>query len=181
MKNDELSGTQKIAIAVNVVIRVVLPLWVFVNPYLGAVIALITDCIDYQPLVNYFGVSRKVYELQDKYLDFYWYILIAVYVLSGPYLLVVKILIAFFLLLRLVGMIFFSVSKNETLLMYFPNYIEPLFWLLLIFPDAYTKVSSMLIAFLVIILVKTVQEYVVHKLEFSPIDWFLGLFHQDKV
>lgn len=175
-KTIKLNPTQKIAIAVNVVIRTITPLWVFINPWQGAVIALVTDCIDYRPLVRWLHVPQKIYQLQDKLLDYYWYILILLYALHSIRDLVILWLIIFSFIVRSIGQIIFTISKKETVLLFFPNIQEPIFWAWLLSPALLSR-QLFPYTILMVLILKLANEYYTHVLKGNPLDQIFQSFH----
>ncbi len=151
-------------------LRIFFPLVIFTNPVWGAITMFFLDLIDYQIIVGLYKVKRITYELYDKFLDHYGYILVMLYMLIN--LEITNIILQFtifYFIIRTIGEIIFSLIKNEKILIFFPNIFELYFWTWLYNPsliDTFPENIKLLLVFL--LPCKIIHEYVVHFLEWSP-------------
>lgn len=167
----KINKVQKTAVIIDIIVRVIGPLYVFINPVWGAVISLILDCLDFQPLVMALKIRKSYYDLLDKFLDFYWYVLILIYVMAYTNNNWLLLTVVASLLLRLVGVISLVFSRNDRNLVWFPNIVEPLFWVWIALPYVFDKLNLLVPVLLVIILVKVEHEKLLHIRQFSPINY----------
>lgn len=113
------------------VARLLIALYIFVNPLWGVIISMIADWVDSQVLLHGVGITRPQYQLWDKNADWFAYVVeLSVAASYGVYL-------PFFLLLfwRFTGQFMFLRTHKRWMFVFFPNYFEVAFlWLVLFFP-----------------------------------------------
>lgn len=169
-KINKITKLQKKALIILTTLRLIFPLVIFLNPVWGAIVMFFLDLIDYQILVGLYKIKRVTYELYDKLLDHYGYVLILIYLILNLNKtdIVLYFSIGYFLL-RTIGEVIFSITKNEKMLLLFPNIFEFYFWLWLYDPELIATFGQNLkILGLFLLPIKIVHEYVVHFLEWSP-------------
>ncbi len=120
-------------------IRLVLPPLTFISPFLISFLCVLADLFDSFFYRNA-GFTLKRYQLIDKSLDLYWYTFSLIYAYGHlqffPFLLVLY-------LFRLVGQIVFFIKKDHEVLLFFPNFFE-FFFLLLIFVGKYRDLAYLI-------------------------------------
>lgn len=151
-------------------LRLFIPLIIFINPIWGAITMLFLDLIDYQIIVGIYKVDRLTYEIYDKLLDYYGYLLILIYLLTNLEITNIVLQFAiFYFTIRTIGELIFSLNKNEKILLIFPNIFEPYFWIWLYNPALIDTLSENIkLLFLFLLPLKLIHEYIVHFLEWSP-------------
>lgn len=174
-----LTTKQKHLILPITCIRLIAPLFIFINPKLGIVLALLSDLIDHRPLVKWNHLPRENYQIIDKYLDFYWYTIIIAYTLIVPPPINISLLIIVTFLYRLLGVIVFSITKNEHLLLYFPNIMEHIFWSWIFAPILLSH-DYIILTMITITLIKIYIEKLIHVDNFNPLDSLKILTHLNK-
>ncbi len=168
----KLNHLQKKLLIFNSIIRTIFPLWVFINPIQGIIIALITDGYDYYLLCRYGKISNDLYQYQDKILDYYWYVLILIYTyLYIPSIFIQLLLLSTFVF-RSLGQLIYMLNHNEGIFLYFPNIQEPIFWLWIIYPSLLDQ-QLLFISVTVIVLIKIIIEYYVHIIHVNPVNQLL--------
>ncbi len=133
--------------------RLLIALYIFIDPLWGLIVSMIADWVDSQILLHGIGITRPQYQLWDKNVDWFAYVVeLNVATSYGLYL-------PFFLLLfwRFVGQFMFLTTRKRWVFVVFPNYFEIAFlWLVLFFP---ARPMGWLIAMLA---VKQVHEIGLH-------------------
>jgi hypothetical protein len=167
--------SQLLSLYLNILLRTILPLYIFINPLVGIFIAIITDLIDHEILVRWQKMSRHLYQLQDKYLDQFWYFLIIIFLFINQAPPIVNIIVISTFLYRIVGQILFVKSKNELYFLIFPNLMEPYFWLYILYPNSYQNPKSLLNWTIIILTLKLYQEYFIHISKSSLLNNLLNL------
>ncbi len=162
MAKIHLKTSQLLSLCLNILLRTILPLYLFINPIVGIFIALITDLIDHEILVRWQKISRHFYQLQDKYLDQYWYLLIIIFLYINKAPPIVNIIVISTFLYRIVGQALFIKHKNEIYFLIFPNLMEPYFWLYILSPSSFQNPKSLLNWSILILILKLYQEYFIH-------------------
>lgn len=113
----------------------VITLWIW-HPFWAAMFNIFIDAIDGH-MFESFGVKRDTYEIYDKWLDLWFYIALFIFILQrmgdSPYYLLLIIL--FFV--RLVGILAYARFSKEWLLFAFPNLFEPVFLVVVGFPQIF--------------------------------------------
>ncbi|MGA9348941.1 MAG: hypothetical protein WBW48_09065 [Anaerolineae bacterium] len=89
--------------------------------------AVILDTVDGNAFCRA-GFTSSQYQRIDKFLDFYWYAFILIFLLTSPPTTPLFALFVFFFLLRLPGEILFYVKDDRRIFLFFPNLFEPLFY-----------------------------------------------------
>jgi hypothetical protein len=155
----------------------VITLWIW-HPFWGALLNIIIDAVDGH-MFESFGVKRNTYEVYDKWLDLWFYIALFVFVIQklngSPYYLILIIL--FFV--RLIGILSYAKLNKEWLLFTFPNLFEPVFLVVVGFPQIFS-IWGKLNVFLIIFVLKMFIEWWIHlaKLDFTslvlgkPTKWY---------
>lgn len=152
------------------IFRLVIPFFIFIYPLWTIFTALFLDLLDGEV------ASRKLlthwqYQIYDKLLDLWWYTFIFFYIL-----IIYPQHSLFFVILytyRLIGEVFFFISRKREILFLFPNLFESAF-LLLYFYNLLVGTSlfdnNLLYIYLSIaFFIKLFQEYLIHikKITFS--------------
>lgn len=135
--------------------RLLIALYIFVHPLWGVITSMIADWVDSQILLHVVGITRPQYQLWDKNVDWFAYVVeLSVAANYGLYL-------PFFLLLfwRFTGQFMFLKTHKRFLFVFFPNFFEVAFlWLVLFYP---ARPYVWLIAFLI---AKQLHEIALHLL-----------------
>ncbi len=135
--------------------RLLIALYIFINPLWGVIWSMVADWVDSQVLIHGISITRPQYHLWDKNVDWFVYVVeLSVAASYGLYL-------PFFLLLfwRFIGQFMFLKTHKRFLFVFFPNFFEVTFlWLVLFYP---ARPYVWLIAFLV---AKQLHEIALHLL-----------------
>lgn len=112
--------------------RLLIALYIFVNPLWGVILSMIADWVDSQILIHGIGITRAQYQLWDKNVDWFAYVVeLSVAASYGVYL-------PFFLLLfwRFIGQFMFVRTHKRWVFVLFPNFFEVVFlWFILFYPN----------------------------------------------
>lgn len=112
--------------------RLLIALYIFINPLWGVIWSMVADWVDSQVLIHGIGVTRPQYQLWDKNVDWFAYVVeLSVAASYGLYL-------PFFLLLfwRFLGQFMFLKTHKRWMFVFFPNFFEIAFlWLILFYPQ----------------------------------------------
>lgn len=118
--------------------RLLIALSIFINPFWGVIWSMVADWVDSQVLIHGVGITRLQYQLWDKNVDWFAYVVeFSVATSYGLYL-------PFFLLLfwRFLGQFMFMRTHNRGMFIFFPNYFEVAFlWLVIFYPQRTMHVS----------------------------------------
>lgn len=149
----------------------VITLWWW-NPFWAAMFNIFIDAIDGH-IFESFGVERNTYEIYDKWLDLWFYIALFVYTLqkltTSPYYLLLIILF----LIRLVGTLAFAKFNKEWLLFAFPNLFEPVFLVVVGFPQLFDWWGNLTVFGLIFVL-KMFIEWWIHLAKLDLTSLLLG-------
>lgn len=164
MKNRRLGR----AVGAMTIIRLFFPLAVFEWPIWGTFFAFFFDGVDYEVL-RYFGMKRPAYQLYDKYLDFYWYMLVLLFLLLQPLPVWQRNFFIFLFGLRLIGELGLIITKSERFLIFFPNFFELFFWFWLFVPSWISTPTKIWTALGICLVPKVAHECLVHATTFSTL------------
>ncbi|MBI3342903.1 hypothetical protein HY032_01990 [Candidatus Gottesmanbacteria bacterium] len=109
--------------------RLLIALFIFANPLWGLILSVIADWIDKHILMFTTGITLSQYQLWDKNVDWFAYVVeLSVATTYGLYL-------PFFLLLfwRFIGQFMFLRTHKRWIFILFPNYFEVAFLWLVVF------------------------------------------------
>jgi len=142
--------------------RIVVPVFVYLDPFIIPIILAILDFFDYMFLMNARLLTLNNYLLLDKIFDFYY--LTAMFIISLSWQ--VPLLTALYIY-RLLGFVLVIVSKNRKLFFIFPNLFE---YHYLIYAYAFTRdqavftfmQNNMFLVFVLILAFKLYVEYSIH-------------------
>lgn len=156
------------------IIRAVEALYIFIDPFWGTLWSMVLDILDAQVLLHIAGITRKQYQLWDKNVDWFVYVIeLSVGASYGLYL-------PLFLLLfwRFLGQFMFLRTHNKTMFVFFPNFFEAAFLWLVMFHPVRTTIQltqSQPWGWLVALLVgKQIHEFVLHFLA-EKYHWFISV------
>jgi hypothetical protein len=164
-----------------IAIRVVVPLTILRWPLAGGVLALVVDALDValvDAIASLLGEPPEfgpLYAQLDKWLDLYYLGLEVV--VARRWTNPVTRLTAYALFAwRLVGVILFEITVYRPLLVVFPNLFENYFLFVLIaqrwFPRFEPRTwPQSVVAALILLIPKEIQEYVLHWEELHPWQW----------
>ena len=111
--------------------RLLIALYIFINPFWGVLWSMVADWVDSQVLLHGVGITRPQYQLWDKNVDWFAYVVeLSVASSFGLYL-------PFFLLLfwRFLGQFMFVRTHKRWMFVFFPNFFEMIFlWLVIFYP-----------------------------------------------
>ena len=157
---------KKLGIPAVVAIRLILPLFLWRNVLVVWALIFLVDCFDGEVFRRAFSHRKNsVYQLFDKILDFYGYCFALAFSFSSAASIFNVLL--FFFLLRAVGMGIFLIKRERRVFLFFPNIFEDLF-ILYIISLSFSSFSFLLeggcfyVALLVLVVLKTVREYLSH-------------------
>lgn len=143
--------------------RLLIALYIFINPLWGVVWSMVADWVDFQILIHGVGITRSQYQLWDKNVDWFAYVVeFSVATSYGLYL-------PFFFLLfwRFLGQFMFMRTHKRWMFVFFPNYFEvAFFWLVTLYPQW--------IWLVVLILAKQIHEIGLHVLLPKHPEWQTG-------
>src|SRR5262245_32572298 len=103
-------------------LRIVVPLLVWIQPFWATIICMVLDIIDNPIILNSRIVGLGGYQLLDKMLDSYYYVVLWVYSLPWG----LSWLTALFAW-RIVGDLLVIITKQRKLFIVFPNVFEHMF------------------------------------------------------
>lgn len=167
-----INRRQKYLLLINVFVRTILPLCIFINPFTGIIIGVISDGYDYYLLVRYAKLANTLYQYQDKILDYYWYILILIYSIIYLPIQSIKYIIIITFIFRSIGYLHYLAFNDEKIFLYFPNIQEPIFWLWVIYPTLLDQ-QVQFISLSIITILKILNEYYIHVIHINPINQIL--------
>lgn len=164
-----------------IIIRLILSFSVFIDPLFGIFLSsVIGELIDY-PLIYLSGESFKKYQIIDKYLDLFYYLLLFLSISLYDFTYESqKYLLVFFFFLRLIAQLIFFKTKKQFIFVLFPNFFEYYFASIMIFERFFSSKNfpQSLTFWVVFIALKVMQEFVIHiiadrylKIFTNPIDW----------
>lgn len=160
-----------------IVLRLLTPFLLFINPFLAILFSFILDGLD-GVVFNLAGHSFKTYQSIDKPLDFYWFIFILFYLISAQLNPLLFWVFLFFFIIRLIGEILYFWKKNDAIFIYCPNVFEHLFWVYIFcqslhFPK-WLSFPWIIIVLVVLASLTIVDEYLIHQKRFSFLNFFTG-------
>jgi hypothetical protein len=172
--------------AIIIAMRLIVPLLIFRHPFLGGVAAALADTIDVVlvSLMNIGGFG-DYYHTTDKLLDTY-YLSIELYVALGWENQYARWVCAVLFPYRVAGVLLFELTGHRVMLFIFPNLFEN-WWLWCAFTMTYAprfeprSVQASVIALLVLLVPKMVQEYMLHFVEVKPWDWIKRAILRDTI
>lgn len=154
--------------------RLLIALYIFVNPLWGVIWSMVADWVDSQILLHGVGITRPQYHLWDKNVDWFAYVVeLSVAASYGLYL-------PFFLLLfwRFIGQFMFMRTQKRWMFVFFPNYFEVAFlWLVIFYPQQTMHISITGNAgmwLLLLIVAKEINEIGLHFLLPKHPEWETG-------
>lgn len=133
--------------------RIASPFLIFVSPLVGGITNLLLDIGD-GPVAYRSKLKWGRYNLIDKLLDNWWYLIITLYMLSSP----LRFVFMGLLLYRLLALPIVHLTKNERLYIIFPNVLEWLFYLFIIWPSS----ANSLAAFVFCLAISLIVEWNTH-------------------
>lgn len=148
-------------------VRIVLALYILVNPLRGFILTILADYFDAFVWVFHQGMSWRDYKVFDKLVDNFSYFMMLVVSINYPGFIWLAILLCY----RLIGYMLYFKFRNNLLFLAFPNLFEVGFvWLVLL--PVYFKVdisSSVSMAYLtVLLIIKIAQELIIHYPGYLP-------------
>lgn len=157
-------GKKEVLVALDIILRLTLPLFLWQNPILVTVLSALADLSDGLVLNIFAKIGREAYQRVDKILDFYFHTVAAIYLWGKP---LFYIYLAFYLL-RLCGIVLLEISGNEKILLFFPNVIEFILFLYIftLWRPQYSCLltgKKLYLSVGVIAVLKTIQEYLMHR------------------
>jgi hypothetical protein len=172
----ELSKKQNEVLARIVIsLRVIAPLFIWVNLFIMPIIYQLLDAIDYTLLVNSGLKDKSKYQRLDKFLDFYYLtVMFIVSIYWGNILLIILFLY------RLVGFILVLTTKKRIFFVFFNNTFE---WMYNILSFGYVYNNDFLssineniyIVLLVVFIIKMIPELYIHYFNFDSLFFKLGI------
>lgn len=111
--------------------RILFPFLIFRRPILAVIASMVVDYLD-GFLLNLLSTwTRAQYQVWDKVLDMWWYVIVLVYVVKN-FCKRRRNWLIFFFGFRLVGHVLYLLVPREEVFIFFPNYFEAFFivWLL---------------------------------------------------
>lgn len=163
---------------VVIAIRLIVPLAIFRFPLLGSFLGLLADTFDVVVL-DFLGVTDFTkYHLEDKILDTYLLLLMG-YAVSKWKNPLPKNFALFLLGYRMVGAAIFEVTKQQQVLFLFPNLFEFFFFYYLVYlkifkKDPFKKFSSLIVPCAILLVLKLIQEYILHVAKLPTYDILMG-------
>lgn len=160
-----------------ILLRFILPLFIFSYPLYIVIGATLLDAIDGEFAARRV-LTKTRYQYIDKFMDNWWYLCVLIYSYSyfNQYFLLLLILFCY----RIIGISLFYRMKKRLMLILFPNFFENAFFL--IFFSTYFGWSFLLQgqmfykSLLVVFLLKIIQEYWLHIAQKSIIEDVLKLY-----
>ena len=169
-----------------IAIRLLVPLTILRWPLVGGLLSLVVDAIDVilvdliAGLLGQPGEFGPTYAQIDKWLDLYYLAFELVVALRWQEVVPRRTAAALFAW-RLVGVILFEITVSRPLLVVFPNLFENYFLYILIarrwFPRFVPRTwAHSIIACLLLLIPKEIQEFVLHYEELHPWQWLRETF-----
>lgn len=158
-------------------IRFVLPFFLLKWPLSTFIISIIVDTKDFDFLNLKTAEDYAFYQMWDKILDIYFFAFLVAVSLKWKDK-IAKRLMIFFFSYRLLGTILFTVFGNRMFLFIFPNFLEILFILYLVFwrltgsQKFFDSKNSTVLILLAIFIPIIGQEYFMHVSKASPAEVF---------
>lgn len=110
-----------------IITRTLSALYILVDPFWGFFLTLFFDFVDGYTLKQIVRMSRKEYHQWDKILDWFGYV--AMFIVGVQY--GIALILAVFLVIRLVGQLMYHKTGNSIYFIFFPNFYEIIFfWLM---------------------------------------------------
>lgn len=127
---------------------------IFINPLLGFIAALITDSMDFVPLLKS-GLSFRRYNQIDKPIDFFTYIVMSAYWFGSPLFNIFLLL----LIIRFIGIAGFLYKLDRKFMVFFPNLIEPMFLGVILVQNYHLNLSLAIVALVILKITQEVSLY----------------------
>lgn len=144
----------KLIVFIVIFLRILTAIFILINPLWGFVMYVIFDYLDAYFLKHFAGMGWNSYQQLDKKIDIigllamvYWGYLVGDF---APFF--------GFLVYRLVGEIVFFYSKKQSILLFFPNFIEPYFVWRILIPNS----SRSFVLLVILFMFQILREYVLH-------------------
>jgi hypothetical protein len=164
-----------------IALRIVLPLTILRCPLAGGLLALVIDAVDVvlvDLIAGFLGQPPEfgpIYAQLDKWLDLY-YLALELVVARRWTEMVPRRTASVLFGWRLIGVILFEVTLFRPLLVVFPNLFENYFLYILVarrwFPRFVPRtVAQSVLACLILLIPKEIQEYVLHYAQLHPWEW----------
>lgn len=163
-----------------ITLRIVVPLFIWIDPFYVPIICQLIDGLDYSLIMNSKVLSKTAYQKLDKSLDFYYLLMMfAVSIYWGNLL-----LIALFIY-RSIGFIIVLISEKRIFFVMFNNTFE---WMYNLFSFGYVYNSNFLetlnknvLYFLIpVFLLKMIPELYIHYFNGDFIIFKLGILKEKK-
>ena len=172
----------KIIIILSIV-RIISPISILFYPLWGTIFCVLVDAADHSVLVltgarKTFSLTR--YEKYDKFLDLWQYMFMFLTSIGTP----LFNIISFFFFIRVFGNIFFLITNNREIFLYTPNVFEALYIIYFIVLrylqiDITQNTLMFMFIILVILILKFIQEYMVHHKGFFPFSFLYKKLGKD--
>lgn len=160
-------------------LRIVVPLFMWVNPFVVAIIAELLDAPDYVLIMNAKLGNHEKYQKIDKALDFYYLSILFIFSIIWGNVLLIGLFI-----FRLIGFLIFAVTQKRVIFVLFPNVFE---WVFNVYSYAYTYDISLVETFdnnllyilIPIIILKMGVELYIHYFQFDSMAFILGIVKKE--
>jgi len=156
-----------------IVLRLLVPLTIFIQPFWGAVASIIADDLDVI-LIDLFHLKKFTnYTLADKLLDLYYLAIECLVVLTWQ-LPIARVLGVGLFLYRIVGVVVYVIGKNRRVFVVFPGIFDFYFLGLSLWMSVFHKTpttNNVIVILAVVTPLKMIQEIVLHGLEAKPWEW----------
>jgi hypothetical protein len=169
-----------VGVIIVCLLRLLVPLTIFKYPLWGTVASLIIDGLDVVIAFFLGATNMEGYHNIDKVLDVYY--LSFAFLVSMKWDKMAKITSMSLFIYRIIGVILFEITQIRLFLFIFNNLFENFFIFEAArqkyFPKFKLTVKRLVIALLILLIPKMIQEYILHYLELKPAVWMgtkLGL------
>ena len=149
-----------------IILRIFFSPLIFIWPLLSIIVSFFLDLIDAD--FAHKVVSKRLYQIIDKNLDLWWFINIMIY--SYAYYPDYKIYLLILFIYRVLGQLFYYISGNRGVLLFFPNFFEYVFLLIFLGENYYPSIiigQTFNFMLLLIFFIKIFQEWFLHVADLS--------------
>lgn len=177
-KQDQFNTSlYKRLVGIIVFLRLITPLFILSSVGWVSFLSFMYDWVDSE-IFKRAGFTYSHYSTWDKFLDYWWYVFIMIYVLTNN--VPGKNIFLILFLTRSVGQLFFYLTQKQYFLFLFPNVLEIFFYFYLfswVFPflQPYMNYPKVLWPIgLITVLFVLPREYIIHVGKFNLSGFFTG-------
>ncbi|MCC6711010.1 MAG: hypothetical protein IT416_01520 [Candidatus Pacebacteria bacterium] len=170
-KQNKLNFSLFVGLWTTLRLIIVTTIWIW-HPLWGALLNIIIDGVDGH-LFESLGVKRTTYEVYDKWLDLWFYFALFIYTIQHLQTSPLYWLLIILFIVRLLGILIFTKTNQEALLFAFPNLFEPVFLVVVGWPELFNSYGYVKVL-VVIFIIKMFIEWWIHLAKFDLTSLILG-------